>query len=81
MRTPEQRRAAILEETTALRAYRAMPQTQILIGLLDALEEDTLADLATVTPDRLLFTQGALAQVRALRVAIGTDDVHRSAKA
>lgn len=81
MRTHDQLRSLIAAETAAIREYRAMPQTQILLGLLDALAEDVMHELATVTPDRLLYKQGQLSQLRALRDAIGTDDPHRTAKA
>lgn len=81
MRTSEQLRALIAAETTAIREYRAMPQTQILLSLLDALAEDVMHELATVEPDKLRYKQGQLAQLQALRAAIGTDDPHRTAKA
>ena len=81
MRTSDQLRALIAAETNAIREYRAMPQTQILLALLDALIEDVLLELATVTPGLLLYKQGQLSQLRALRDAIGTDDPHRTAKA
>ena len=81
MRTHQQLRAAIADNTTAIREYRAMPQTQILLALFDALAEDVLLELATVKPDLLLYKQGQLSQLRALRDAIGTDDQHRTAKA
>ena len=80
MRSRDQLRSLIAEETQALRDYRAMPQTQILLSLINALIEDGLADLATIEPDRLRHKQGALAQLEALRIAVGTDDPHRTAK-
>jgi len=78
MRTSEQHRAAITEELAALREYRAMPQTRMLLALLDALAEDALHSLATVTPEKLGRRQGAYAQLVALREALGSDDPDRS---
>jgi hypothetical protein len=75
----EQRRARIHADTLALREYRAMPETKLFIALLDSLAADILEDLATVQADQLKFKQGALAQVRALRLAISSDDPDQSA--
>jgi len=77
----EKRRARIHAATQELREYRAMPETKLILALLDSLAVDLLEDLATTKPERLQYTQGALAQVRALHLAISSDDPDRSAKA
>ena len=80
MRSQEQLRAAIASESAALLEFRAMPETRILLDLLDALAEGCYADLATVTAEQLAFKQGALAQLNALRDMIRTGSAHRSAR-
>lgn len=80
MRDPEQRRAAIAAESAALLEYRAMPETRILLALLEALAEDYYAELATIKADQLAFKQGALAQVNALGNMIRANSMHRSAR-
>ena len=80
MRPQEQLRAEIAIETAALLEYRAMPETKIFLRLLDALAEDQYNELASVKPDRLLYRQGALAQLNALRAVLRTGDANRSAR-
>lgn len=81
MKSEQARRKAIVTELAALLDYRASEATRQLIKLLDVLIEDTLSDLAHVAPDRLLYTQGALAQLTALRRAIVDPAQHHMAKA
>lgn len=77
----EQRRARIHVATLAVREYRRMPGTKLFLELLDSVADDLLEDLAVVSADQLKYTQGALAQVRALRLAISSDDPEQSARA
>lgn len=49
--------------------------------MLDALYMDTLAELATVHPDRLPFKQGALAQIKAIRQVLLDPSAENSPKA
>ncbi|ATQ79224.1 hypothetical protein CR152_32125 (plasmid) [Massilia violaceinigra] len=80
MRAPEQRRVAIASGSAALLEYRAMPETMILLDLLDALADEYYAELATIKVDQLAFKQGALAQVNALCDMLRTNSVHRSVR-
>lgn len=81
MKNEEQRREAINTELYELRLHRASEPLRQLVRLLDALAEDTLADLARVAPDQLQRKQGALAQLAALRTAIAATGDHISPKA
>ncbi|NHZ83982.1 hypothetical protein F2P44_32665 [Massilia sp. CCM 8695] len=80
IRSPEQLRTKIASESAALLEFRAMPETRVLLDLLDVLAEACYADLATVVADQLAFKQGALAQLNALRDMIRTGGAHRSAR-
>ncbi|MET3135211.1 hypothetical protein AAKU55_005519 [Oxalobacteraceae bacterium GrIS 1.11] len=78
MKTSEQLRAAVRFETAELLAYRASHPMRQVVAFLDALSDSTLADLATVAPDRLQYTQGALAQLQAIRRTLCSDSAHVS---
>ena len=80
IKTPEQRRKAIQLELADLLQHRSGEAIRQLVRLLDSLAEDTLADLARVSPDGLRHKQGALAQLTALRRAIVDPGDHASPK-
>jgi hypothetical protein len=81
MKNSEQRRAAIAHEYGELAMYRGQPAIAQLVALLDALVEDTLSDLASISPESLRYKQGALAQLKALHGAITNPGAHASPKA
>lgn len=80
MKSEEQRRAAIRAELDELILHRSGSALRQLVALLDALAEDTLADLARIAPEHLSHKQGALAQIQALRRAIVDPGPHSSPK-
>jgi hypothetical protein len=81
MKTDEARRGAIIQELSELLLFRGSDSVRQLVRLLDALIEDTLADLAFVDPANLQRKQGALAQLMALRRSIVDPGDHASPKA
>jgi hypothetical protein len=76
--TPEQRRVNLQATSTDFVAFRNSAQTRELVALLDAMIDQYHADLASVKPERLLYVQGALAQVMALRALACSDSLHLS---
>lgn len=70
MLTSEQIRAVIERETADLRQFRSQPPILSLDKLLEALAQDHLHALTTVSSDDLRYRQGALAQIQALRRCI-----------
>ena len=80
MKPVEQRRRAINEQLGILLQYRASQGMAELVKMLDVLVDDTLADLAKVTPEGLQLKQGAVAQLLALRKAIVDPGEHSSPK-
>jgi len=76
-----QRRAAITRQVQEFQLHRSTAYTERLVWLLDAVIEDTLFDLATVEPARLQFKQGALAQLKALREVVLSNESATSPKA
>jgi len=76
-----QRRRAITSQLQEFQLHRATAYTERLVRLLDLVIEDTLFDLATVEPERLQFKQGAIAQLKALREAVNSNEVTASPKA
>lgn len=67
MKDSQARRQAIAEAAHELREFSGTTLSRLFIALLDAVSDDLLAELATVTPEKLLFKQGQLAQTRVLR--------------
>ena len=78
MKSIEQRRADITSALDELLMYRNSGGIRELIVLLDVVIDDSLARLATVSPDNLLRQQGALAQLNALRTSIAEPGPDRS---
>lgn len=81
MKTPEQRRAIIMQELDELRAYRTTQPVRQLLKLLDALVEEHSADLITIAPEHLQHKQGAVQQLACLHQAICHDGPHLWPKA
>jgi hypothetical protein len=67
MRDYDTRRRAVAQARDDLMALHGTGFAKLFIALLDAVAEDKLAELATVTPDKLLYQQGMLAQVNDFR--------------
>ena len=78
MKTPEQIRASVQATRLECAQYRDSEQSRQFVLLLDALADQYLLILATVTPDKLAYTQGALAQVVALHQILRADNPHLS---
>jgi len=72
MRDITTRRKAISEAMIDVAQLAKSDLLRPFVMLLDALAEDALADLATITPDNLQRKQGVLAQLQALRNALLT---------
>lgn len=66
------RRKAISEAMIDVAQFAKSDLLRPFVTLLDALAEEALADLATITPDNLQRKQGVLAQLHALRSALLT---------
>lgn len=81
MKTPEHIRTNLQAAKLGFAQYRDSEQTQQLVLLLDALADQYLLHLTTITPEKLAYTQGALAQVTALRHIVRHDNPHLSALA
>ena len=60
-------RAALAEQMLDVLAYRGTDMFAQFVLLLGCIDECYREEMLTVTPDRLLYKQGAAAQVRALR--------------
>ncbi len=75
------RRAVLVNQVADFQLHRSSAYTERLVQLLDAVMEDTLFDLATVEPERLQFKQGALAQLKALREVVLSNESATSPKA
>jgi hypothetical protein len=76
-RTPH----ALAHEQERLMAHAGSTALAQAGRMLDALYLDTLAELATVPPDRLQFKQGALAQIKAVRQVLADPSAENSPKA
>jgi hypothetical protein len=81
MRTSLELRDLIAADTLELQLLRATLPMRALISLLDAVIESHLVDLATVTPDQLRHTQGAIKQLQCLRRVLLDDNPNLSPKA
>lgn len=78
MRQLQDIRARIAQESAEFSLYRASSHTRQLAAMYDALIDGLLDELATVSADRLLFKQGALAQLKVLRLALEPSSEHIS---
>lgn len=81
MRNSDQLRTAIADELRELQLLRATLPMRQLITLLDTLIDSHLADLVTVTPERLEFKQGCIRQLQCLRTVLLDDNPHQTPKA
>lgn len=70
-------RARIAQAQADLAEYPSVIRP--LTELLDALEEAAMNDLVTITPDKLQYKQGVLAQLKALKNALRNPGPHASA--
>lgn len=68
--------SAISARTDVLRQYRGTDAYAHMVALLTGLEQHYLQELIDISPAELQFKQGAVRQVRALRMAI--EQEHRS---
>jgi hypothetical protein len=66
----EQLQRRMQEALTEAAAHCIGVQRAAFFGLLDAVYDATLADLARAQPERVTHMQGALAQLRALQTAL-----------
>lgn len=81
MKSSDERRAAIVTETSDFQAYKGSDQSRQFVRMLDALIDDHLADLATVKVEELRYKQGAIAQLQCLRSVMCSHSPHLSPKA
>lgn len=70
MKSDEQLRAAVRSELAEFAAYRGSMQARQLLAFYDALIDAQMAELVAIKPDRLLYKQGAIRQLQALRAAL-----------
>ena len=70
MRNCTQRRATIAQAMRDVAAFSGTTLLNPFVALLDALTEEAIADLITITPEKLQFKQGVISQLQALRSAL-----------
>lgn len=78
MRDCIQRRERINKAITDLAAFSSTALLNPFIELLDALEEEAIADLIAIQPEKLQRKQGIVAQLAALKATLRNPEQYAS---